>query len=414
MAKKKKKNAKKLVLGVLVAYVAIMALGYMGVSYYFSSHFLKGTTISGIDCSSKTATQVKKKIQKQLGQYKLRIAELDGKTETIQATQIDLTYVDDNKVDELLKEQEQWKWITAFSSKKTYELAVTTTYDEKKLKDAIESGKTEINLEELGCYEKPSVWKDDPDLIAERDAKNQLLKVDITYDFGDRSETVDGSVVKDWLIRDSDGNWTVDESKAADYVQQLAYKYDTFGLTHEFTTHAGKKITLKGGDYGWVIKKKETTAALVEYIKEGKTGTVEPVYLYEGKSRDTNDIGGTYVEISIQDQEMWCYKDGVVVVDTPVVTGNVSKGYDTPSGSVWAIDAKKHDAVLKGEGYTQPVTYWMPFNGNVGIHDADTWRSEYGGEIYKTSGSHGCVNTPTANAEKIFNTVEIGTPVIVY
>lgn len=74
--------------------------------------------------------------------------------------------------------------------------------------------------------------------------------------------------------------------------------------------------------------------------KEGKTGTVEPVYLYEGKSRDTNDIGGTYVEISIQDQEMWCYKDGVVVVDTPVVTGNVSKGYDTPSGSVWAIDAK--------------------------------------------------------------------------
>lgn len=58
---------------------------------------------------------------------------------------------------------------------------------------------------------------------------------------------------------------------------------------------------------------------------------------------------------------MWCYKDGVVVVDTPVVTGNVSKGYDTPSGSVWAIDAKKHDAVLKGEGYTQPVTYWMPF-----------------------------------------------------
>lgn len=152
----------------------------------------------------------------------------------------------------------------------------------------------------------------------------------------------------------------------------------------------------------------------MEYIKEGKTGTVEPVYLYEGKIRDTNDIGGTYVEISIQDQEMWCYKDGAVVVDTPVVTGNVSKGYDTPSGSVWAIDAKKHDAVLKGEGYTQPVTYWMPFNGNVGIHDADTWRSEYGGEIYKTSGSHGCVNTPTANAEKIFNTVEIGTPVIVY
>ena len=155
MAKKKKKNAKKLVLGVLVAYVAIMALGYMGVSYYFSSHFLKGTTISGIDCSSKTATQVKKKIQKQLGQYKLRIAELDGKTETIQATQIDLTYVDDNKVDELLKEQEQWKWITAFSSKKTYELAVTTTYvDEDSFNIMYFFGMPNNNAEYIQAYSR--------------------------------------------------------------------------------------------------------------------------------------------------------------------------------------------------------------------------------------------------------------------
>ena len=93
MAKKKKKNAKKLVLGVLVAYVAIMALGYMGVSYYFSSHFLKGTTISGIDCSSKTATQVKKKIQKQLGQYKLRIAEQERQRQFRQPRSILLTWM---------------------------------------------------------------------------------------------------------------------------------------------------------------------------------------------------------------------------------------------------------------------------------------------------------------------------------
>ena len=163
------------------------------------------------------------------------------------------------------------------------------------------------------------------------------------------------------------------------------------------------------------MKKQATADELVQYIKEGKTGTIEPVYLYEGKSRDTNDIGGTYVEISIEEQRMWCYKDGQLIVDTPVVTGNPNKeGCATPAGSVWAIDAKKQGAVLTGEGYTQPVTYWMPFNGNVGIHDADTWRSEYGGEIYKTNGSHGCVNTPTENARKIFEAVEIGTPVIVY
>ena len=59
------------------------------------------------------------------------------------------------------------------------------------------------------------------------------------------------------------------------------------------------------------------------------------------------------------------------------------------------------------------MTYWMPFNKDVGIHDA-AWRSEFGGEIYKKDGSHGCVNTPPDMAEKIYNNIEIGVPIIVY
>ena len=369
-------------------------------------------------------------------------------------------------MDELLEEQNQWKWITSFAVDKTYELAANTTYDQDRIDGlldamscfqeanivapqdaklefdgtqyvitpevvgntldrekvkaaviaAVDAGKTEINLDEEGCYLKPSVYQDDASLVAERDQLNQYMKTNLTYDFGDRTETVDASLIKDWIVKGEDGQYTVDEDKVMDYVKQLAYKYDTFGLAHDFTTSHGEKITLqRGGDYGWVMKKQATADELVQYIKEGKTGTIEPVYLYEGKSRDTNDIGDTYVEISIEEQRMWCYKDGQLIVDTPVVTGNPNKeGCATPAGCVWAIDAKKHGAVLTGEGYTQPVTYWMPFNGNVGIHDADTWRSEYGGEIYKTNGSHGCVNTPTENARKIFEAVEIGTPVIVY
>lgn len=464
-AKKNRAKARKIVLGVLIGYVLIMAIGYMGVAFYYSDHFLKGTVINGIDCENMTAEDVKEKIQEGIGEYQLELVKIDGGTETITADQIGLQYVDDNKVDELLKNQNRWAWITAFADDKTYELAANTTYDQdsidglldamscfqeanieapqdaqlefdgtqyvitpevvgntldkEKVKEAvieaIDSGKTRLDLDEAGCYLKPSVYQDDEGLTAERDQLNQFLKTNITYDFGDRSETVDASLIKDWIVKGDDGQYTVDEEKVMEYVKQLAYKYDTFGLAHDFTTSHGEKIRLeRGGDYGWVMKKQETADQLVQYIKEGTTGTVEPVYLYEGKSRDTNDIGDTYVEISIEEQRMWCYKDGQLIVDTPVVTGNPNKGWATPSGCVWAIDAKKQDAVLTGEGYTQPVTYWLPFNGNVGIHDADTWRSEYGGEIYKTSGSHGCVNTPTENARKIFEAVEIGTPVIVY
>ena len=100
-------------------------------------------------------------------------------------------------------------------------------------------------------------------------------------------------------------------------------------------------------------------------------------------------------------------------MDTPVVTGNPNKDNATPSGGIWAIDAKMTEYVLEGEGYDAPVDYWMPFNEDVGIHVMKE-RAHFGSTIYLTNGSHGCVNTPYDMVEIIYNTVSIGTPVIVY
>lgn len=55
----------------------------------------------------------------------------------------------------------------------------------------------------------------------------------------------------------------------------------------------------------------------------------------------------------------------------------------------------------------------MPFNGNIGLHDAD-WRTSFGGQIYRTNGSHGCVNLPPDYARRIYDVVQTGTPVICY
>jgi hypothetical protein len=110
---------------------------------------------------------------------------------------------------------------------------------------------------------------------------------------------------------------------------------------------------------------------------------------------------------------MWYYKDGALLVETPVVTGNVSAGNASPEG-VFCLVGKEENATLVGEDYQTPVSYWMPFYGGVGIHDADSWRSTYGGEIYLTSGSHGCINTPTSQAAIIYRNIEIGTPIVCY
>ena len=106
------------------------------------------------------------------------------------------------------------------------------------------------------------------------------------------------------------------------------------------------------------------------------------------------------------------------MLESDFVSGNVSKGYATPTG-VYPIQYKETDTYLKGQNgdgtsYRSHVDYWMPFNGGIGMHDA-TWRKGvFGGTIYKNNGSHGCINLPPEKAKAIFGIISKGTPVIVY
>ena len=129
------------------------------------------------------------------------------------------------------------------------------------------------------------------------------------------------------------------------------------------------------------------------------------------------------MEISIDQQTMWCYVDGELLVETPVVTGDVSNGTETPRGSVWKVKGKTTDYTMTGKidpatgepSYTAHVNYWIPYSEDltIGLHDLTT-RSAFGGDIYLTNGSHGCVNTPLEAVRQIYEVVSYGFPVIVY
>ena len=94
------------------------------------------------------------------------------------------------------------------------------------------------------------------------------------------------------------------------------------------------------------------------------------------------------------------------------VTGDINSGHKTPGG-VYSITYMALDVVLTGADYASPVTFWMPFNGGIGLHDA-TWRASFDDDTYTYDGSHGCVNLPWENARDIFYMVESGMPVICY
>ena len=117
--------------------------------------------------------------------------------------------------------------------------------------------------------------------------------------------------------------------------------------------------------------------------------------------------------VSITNQSMYSYEYGIPIQATPVVTGK--PGYETVRGT-FSIYKKEQNTILRspfdGIEYSVPVSYWMPFYSGYGIHDAP-WRKFFGGDIYKTSGSHGCVNTPANVAAWMFGWAEVGTPVVV-
>ena len=146
------------------------------------------------------------------------------------------------------------------------------------------------------------------------------------------------------------------------------------------------------GFYGWRINQSEETRELLGILEAGESVSREPVYLQTAASHDGPDYGSTYAEVNLTAQHLIFYKDGQKVLESDFVSGNVSRGHTTPPG-IFSITYKQRDAVLKGEGYASPVKFWMPFNGGIGFHDA-SWRSSFGGSIYKNGGSHGCVNMP--------------------
>ena len=124
----------------------------------------------------------------------------------------------------------------------------------------------------------------------------------------------------------------------------------------------------------------------------------------------TETLSCKFVVVDISAQTLTLYDGNKIILETPVVTGDKDK-YDTPTGK-FEIRKKDTDTYLVGPGYRTHVDYWMPFNGGIGLHDAD-WRSKFGGNIYVNNGSHGCVNIPPKYADDVFENVKKGTKVLV-
>lgn len=294
----------------------------------------------------------------------------------------------------------------------------------KEIVKYISNGKFSMNFIPEDFYVKPDILSTDKELLEKQSYLRELDIPSITYKmYCGNVEVNKVDILKMYGISEENlydnfsiGELKVDEESVKNFVHELAQEYDTAWSDHTFNSAKQGKITVSGGDYGYFIDEDKETEKLISELKNKKDITREPKYSQEGY-KNANDIGDSYVEIDLTYQTLWLYKDGKLIISMPVVTGNIYAGYDTPPG-VYILKYKTMHVTLKGQNadgsdYASPVTYWMPFNGGIGMHDAN-WRSTFGGEIYKGGGSHGCVNMPPSKAGIVYDNIEAGYPIVVH
>lgn len=448
-----------------VCFLAVASAGvYIYKGQQYKHVFFPNTVINGINASGKSVEEVKALIASEIDGYVLTIEERDGETERIARDDIGLHSEFDGSLETLLEAQEPMKWWSLQKEEKTYEIETMVVYEEELLMekidtlrcfseewvkapenaylsdyvsgqgyaivpetrgnmlveetavagivDAIHNLQPSVSFEELDAYEKAEITSTNEELVRVADSLNKQAGVMVTYQFGDKTEVLNGDTIHTWLSVNADKTIGLDRDAVAAYVKSLASKYNTAYQPKTLKTSYGKTVTIKKGFYGWRINQSEETDQLYNIIRSGESQTREPVYSQTAASHGANDYGDTYVEINLTAQRLFFYKDGKLLVEADFVSGNASKNYDTPAGA-YPLTYKERNATLKGEDYATPVSYWMPFNGNIGMHDAN-WRSSFGGSIYKTSGSHGCVNLPPSAAKTIYENISAGMPVLCY
>ena len=264
-------------------------------------------------------------------------------------------------------------------------------------------------------YLVPDVLSTDAELNMKVNTYNAYDKAVITYVFGEEKETIDWDTISNWIVFEN-GEGYLSEEKLREYVMTLGQKYNTIYYNRSFNTSLGTTIQFgeTENNYGYLIDEEGEYQQLLADIQGNSETEREPVYAYTGIDRSGTDDMRTYVEVNISMQHLWFYKEHALVIEGDVVTGCVAKKTETQTG-IYPIAYKESPATLIPSNETNgtPVTYWMPFYDGQGLHDAN-WRQAFGGQIYQTSGSHGCVNMPYYLAETIFNQAPTGTPVVLY
>ncbi len=450
----------------LCLFMAVMIV-YLIISFYYQDKFIYGTYVNGISVKGLDVTAAGRVLAEDYGEYVLTIEENDNASETISGEKINFLVDYTNELSIILNKQNSFLWGYYLFEPLEYQITPDYCYDKGMLSNALEQlncfqletanknarleikkeylsyvlidettdildgKKAEALIDEAICNGKetvsvsecyvPYLPTEDMKEIYELWKKiDKIQQTEVILEDGDLSRTLNAGIVSDWILADTSGMPILDENnqiqlvpqKVQQFTAELSALFDTKGKECFWNKESGGTVLLKYAGSGYLINQQAEETELMEAAINGKKEKRKPVYSQEGNGRGKDEIGNTYIEVDMSAQKLYYFVDGKRKLTTDVVTGNTSHGNGTPA-KICSVYAKQKNRVLRGANYASFVYYWMPVSGNIGIHDA-TWRDEFGGSIYKTAGSHGCINLPKQKAALLYEMVSIGTPVILY
>ena len=442
---------------------------YVIIGFYFRRHFYPNTFIGGVNCSNLTVTAAGEIIQQKVKDYQLTIKGKDHLMQKIPGDSIELFYQYREEAKDILKKQKSYFWISKVFGSHEIENPSKLVYDSEKLKEyldnvcipdrgklivsknatiskynkktgfsivkevvgneldrnlvkaavegAIHTLTREVSLEEKNCYIKPTIVSTTPSLKKALKVINGYMMTKLIYKFGNKTEVLDKELIGPAIIVDANHQVSINQEKIAAFVTYLANTYNNSKGTLRFLSSYKKEVVLKNVNYGWVLNEEQELKEIMECIKAGKQMEREPIPASDSPNPKYKSFGNTYVEICKEKQHLFFYKTGKLILESDVVTGIIKGGHDTPKG-LYYVSQKQRNRTLRGfnddgSKYAAFVSYWMRFNGGIGLHDAP-WQPYFGGNRYRYAGSHGCVNLPPNVAKSLYENIELYTPVIVY
>ena len=446
--------------------IAIICIYFLGVLYY-QHHLFPRTRFASVSVSELNAQAAEQKIKHELGGSAIKILEKNQDFGVISLEKLGLKVNALPALEDTIEKQNAFQWPLKLISPESVQITdKMVTYDDKMLETLLdtigvdnqerlesqdafliesEGGEISIQNEVYGqqispasltsainsnlshhkesvpleeAYIKPKITKDSKEIHQTKKNYLDKLQLNIVHVFDGHSIQIPHKLLDQWLQLDEEGNLEIDQEAIREYIFDLNKQYTGRFQYREFNSTYQGLVTVQPGTFGWFIDADQESEALVDIIKKGQDVEREPVIVGQGYGQDPSQaIGNTYVEIDLTYQMMLVYRDGELLLETPIVSGKY--GSETIPGAyqVWNME---RDAKLKGynphleKDYVQPVSYWIAFDNQAqGIHDAN-WQSNFGGSVYQQYGSLGCINTPPGVMPQVYELIDYGWPVIVF